>query len=165
MKLTVREARESDHEALCPLWAQGDGLHARLQPDFFRVTRGLPRSHCHLSDVVAASEETLLAAEIVAHQPRLVGFVHVTVFDTPPHPLKVQLRRGHVEEMVVEQEYRRQGVGRALMEAAARWCRDRGAAQLLLTVWGGNEPAEAFYDRLGYRPVSHVLGRQLGPAR
>lgn len=158
MKASIRPARESDYEALCRLWARGDALHARLQPGFFRTAPGLPRPYRYLSEALAAENEALLVA-VVGRE--LVGLVHIKLFDTPVHPLKVQRRRGHVEDLVVEQDYRRQGVGRALMEAAARWCQERGGSQLLLTVWSGNQPAEAFYRRLGYRPVSSVLALDL----
>ena len=31
----------------------------------------------------------------------------------------------------------------------------------MLTIWEGNADAEAFYARLGYRPLSRVLARSL----
>ena len=154
----VRPARESDYEALCPLWGQGDALHAQVRPDFFQTVPGLPRSHGHMVELLARQKEKLLVAEM---DQVIVGLVHVKLFDTPEHPLKTPRRRGYVDDIVVLQEHRRRGVGRTLMSAAAQWCREQGGAQLLLTVWAGNEQAEAFYRKLGYRPVNRVLGLEL----
>jgi ribosomal protein S18 acetylase RimI-like enzyme len=155
MSTSIRKARESDYEALCRLWAQGDALHARIRPEFFGTAPGMPRPFGYLGSALSSDEQIMLVADV---RQELVGFVHVKVFDTPESATKVPRRRGHVEDMVVEQEYRRQGIGRALMEEAARWCRDQGATQIVLTVWEGNQHAEAFYRRLGYRPVSRVMG-------
>lgn len=156
--LQIRPARETDYDALCPLWRQGDDLHARLHPGFFRTAPGLPRSFGELSRMLAAREEVLLVAE---DSGVLVGLAHVRVFDTPEHPAKTRRRRGYLEDLVVLQDHRGRGVGRALMEAAAGWCTEQGGTQLLLTVWAGNDPAESFYRGLGYRPVNRVLALDL----
>jgi len=156
----VRQAQESDHAALCRLWAEGDALHARLRPDFFRVAAGMPRSRRFLIQALAARQEVVLLAA-VGDAPELAGLIHVRIYDTPVEPTKVPRTRGHVEEMVVAQACRRKGVGRELMQEAVRWCREQGASQLLLTVWAGNRPAEAFYADLGFQPVSQVLGLEL----
>jgi ribosomal protein S18 acetylase RimI-like enzyme len=73
----------------------------------------------------------------------------------------VPRRRAHVEALVVDERHRRAGVGTALMDAANSWARERGAVEILLTVWDGNAAAEAFYQRLGYRVVSRALGKPI----
>jgi ribosomal protein S18 acetylase RimI-like enzyme len=73
----------------------------------------------------------------------------------------VQRRRAHVDNIVVAANQRRQGHGRALIDAAAQWARAKGAEEILLTVWSGNVDAERFYERLGFGRVSSVLGRPL----
>lgn len=159
---TVRCARESDYEALCGLFGQIDGLHARLQPGFFRSAPGMARTRRSLSLILGCATERLFVAEARGEQVgEVVGVVHVRVFDTPPSPLKVQRLRGHVEDLVVDEGHRRRGVGQALMDRAAAWCREQGASQLLLTVWEGNQAALGFYAGLGYQPVSQVLGLDL----
>ena len=69
----------------------------------------------------------------------------------------VPRRRAHVETLVVGRKHRRRGIGRRLMEAAAAWARGHGAVEVVLTTWVGNDDAEAFYERLGYRELSRVL--------
>jgi ribosomal protein S18 acetylase RimI-like enzyme len=96
-------------------------------------------------------------------QGRLIGAVTVRIFDTPADPSMVPRRRAHVDALVVDRRHRRSGAGTRLMDAAAAWGRERGAVELVLTVWAGNRAAEAFYSRLGYRVVSRVLRRKLSP--
>jgi len=95
---------------------------------------------------------------------RLVGAVTVRVFDTPADPSMVPRRRAHVDTLVVDRRHRRGGVGTRLMEAAAAWGRARGAVELVLTVWSGNQAAEAFYRSLGYMEISRALRRSLTPS-
>ncbi|MCL2419125.1 MAG: GNAT family N-acetyltransferase [Conexibacteraceae bacterium] len=65
--------------------------------------------------------------------------------------------RGHVADIAVIAEARRMGVGSALMQAAEAWARERGLPSLSLDVWSTNEPALAFYRRLGYTAESLSL--------
>ena len=46
--------------------------------------------------------------------------------------------------------YRRRGIGRALLDAAERWARERGVRKLELHVFPHNEAAIALYERAGF---------------
>ena len=92
----------------------------------------------------------------------LRGAILVRIYDTPADPTMVPRRRAHVEAIVVDRDHRRAGTGTALMSAAAAWARERGAAEVVLTVWAGNAAAEAFYARLGYGVVSRALAKPIG---
>jgi GNAT superfamily N-acetyltransferase len=55
-----------------------------------------------------------------------------------------------VYDVAVEESQRRRGYGAAIMDAGARWCRDRGHPALGLNVFAHNPGARALYDKLGY---------------
>jgi GNAT superfamily N-acetyltransferase len=57
----------------------------------------------------------------------------------------------HVVDLYVRPASRKQGVARALMEAALAVVQQRGGQRLLWTVWDQNHAAIAFYRRLGAR--------------
>lgn len=149
---------DDDPLQLCALWRQADALHARLAPAFFRVPRGGTRSRAQLVELLGARDVGLFVAERAG---ALVGLALVRLHRPARDPLAVPARRGYLEELVVDRRHRGAGVGRALMEHVEAWCRGRGARQLLLTVWRGNESAAAFYDRLGYGEISRVVGKDL----
>lgn len=56
----------------------------------------------------------------------------------------------YVYDVVVAPEHRGRGHGRALMMAAERWARRRGASAVRLNVFGHNVVARSLYDKLGY---------------
>ena len=55
-----------------------------------------------------------------------------------------------ISGIAVDPAFRRQGVGRALLDAAAREARGRGARRLTLRVLAHNEAAVRLYEQAGY---------------
>lgn len=66
-----------------------------------------------------------------------------------------------VYNVVVDEDLRGQGRGRAIMTAGARWCRDHGSETLGLNVFGPNATARALYDSLGYVVTDALLTTSL----
>ena len=70
--------------------------------------------------------------------------------------------RGWVYYLGVSPDFRDQGLGRALMEAAEKWLRERDAPKIQLMVRDDNEQAIGFYKTLGYEAQPVVtIGRKL----
>lgn len=61
--------------------------------------------------------------------------------------------------------FRRRGVARRMMTAAAFWARDRGAETLALLVTRANGGANALYAAMGFAPVGHYHYRIKEEAR
>ncbi|MHB1145755.1 MAG: GNAT family N-acetyltransferase [Thiobacillus sp.] len=58
-----------------------------------------------------------------------------------------------IEDVVVREDWRGQGLGRALLDAVLAWARARGAVRAQLLADLDNTPALAFYDRLAWQPT------------
>jgi len=61
------------------------------------------------------------------------------------------MRLLHIIDLYVHEDARRQGAGKALMQAAARICRQAGGQELFWAVYVPNTLAAEFYARLGAR--------------
>jgi ribosomal protein S18 acetylase RimI-like enzyme len=158
----VRAARPSDGAVLGVLWAENDALHARLRPEFFRAPPPgdqAARAEARITSSLRGGPHVVLTAEDEAGAVR--GLIELNLYDTPRSDLMVPTRRAHVDHLVVAAGFRRRGCARALVEAGQAWAKGRGAVELVLTVWEGNEEAEQFYASLGYRCINRVLGTRL----
>ena len=101
-------------------------------------------------DVVAAAERLAQAIDADASavfvadvDGRVAGFV--TAYDDMT---SVRFgRRVWVEDLAVDPERRSQGLGKALLDAAKDWARDRGASHLELDSATTRADAHRFYER------------------
>jgi GNAT superfamily N-acetyltransferase len=71
------------------------------------------------------------------------------------------IRHPNIFLVYVEPPYRRQGIGRALMEYAHTWAKTQGYTQIGLQVFTNNQPAIDLYQQLGYRDRSISMLREL----
>ncbi|HEY4186365.1 MAG TPA: GNAT family N-acetyltransferase [Polyangia bacterium] len=149
----VRPASRADVPALRRLRAQVNALHARLLPDFFRLEEDVPG--------MVVERDPYAEILVAEAEQEIRGYIVVNVVDTPSDPAMTKRRRAHVEVIVVDEAYRRCGIGARLMRDAATWAGGRGAVETVLTVWTDNREAEGFYRALGYEPIARVLRRSI----
>ncbi len=83
---------------------------------------------------------------IAEQQERIAGFLI----------LRQILDEAEILNLAVLPEFRRQGIGTALLQAALQDASARGAAQAYLEVRASNKPAMEFYKQHGFR----TLGRR-----
>jgi GNAT superfamily N-acetyltransferase len=60
----------------------------------------------------------------------------------------------YIEDLFVDEDYRRRGYGRALLLHVARLAKERGCGRLEWAVLDWNQPAIDFYKKLGASPMS-----------
>jgi GNAT superfamily N-acetyltransferase len=71
------------------------------------------------------------------------------------------LRHSHVSVLAVTRDAEGLGVGRALMDRAERWARERGHHRITLSVFEGNERARGLYERAGFSSEMRRYVKQL----
>ncbi len=73
-------------------------------------------------------------------------------------------RRGCVDELVVDESQRRQGIGTTLWNAAADFCRARGYIRLRVMTLSDNRDAQKFYQSIaGLSPYLITYRQELTP--
>jgi ribosomal protein S18 acetylase RimI-like enzyme len=101
--------------------------------------------------------ETALVAE---RDGRLVAFAGLRVvpglFYAEP--------QAELTELYVDEDVRRMGIGRALVDEAVRLARQAGATGIVVRTGGDNEPALRLYRASGFEPDDVSLWKTLGTA-
>ncbi|MGH3004393.1 MAG: GNAT family N-acetyltransferase [Gaiellaceae bacterium] len=136
----VRRAAPGDASVLVELARAVGG-----EPEGWLITDGGWRTAAEERRYLRAVRRHPHAAVFVAEAAEgVVGRLSIT---RDPHPASE-----HVADLglMVAKEYRRLGIGRALIEAAETWARGVGVRKVELHVFPHNEAAIALYEGLGY---------------
>lgn len=125
-------------------------------------------------DDLASHVEQYFGRDSVAAELEMPEVTYTMAFDGDAIAGFIKLRRGpspevvpavdavEVQQLYVDAERQRRGVGRALLDRAAAIARDEGRAGLWLSVWQDADWATAFYEAYGFRTVGTTefwLGR------
>ncbi|MBV5261167.1 GNAT family N-acetyltransferase [Synechococcus moorigangaii CMS01] len=70
-------------------------------------------------------------------------------------------RHSHIFLLYVLPDYRRQGLGSALMARAEQYAKTRGDRQITLQVFTTNQTAQGFYHNLAYNPHAILMRKTL----
>ena len=146
MTLTIRAATAGDAETVGQLMAQSaDYLRALGDTTEFRST-----AETYLRDGFGPN-------------PAFAGLVAETYGEVVGHLLyhfgydtDRAIRLLHVVDLMVREDKRGQGIGKALMLRAAELCRQAGGSELVWVVYKPNRPAAEFYEHLGARYIEDL---------
>lgn len=130
-KIIVRRARAGDARRLADLTTQLG--YATSSAD--AATR--------LRTLLSKGAQEVLIAQTPGGD--VIGWVHVIerhLIECPPF--------AELGGLVVDERYRYSGAGRALLEAAEAWSRERGMPSMRIRTNVVREAAHEFYTRLGY---------------
>lgn len=131
--MTIRTARASD---------AGEIAHLTTQLGY-DLTEGDAADR--LSRILVRDDHRFLVADV---DGRAVGWVHVVFAEYVDAEAFVM-----IGGLVVDRNHRRLGIGRALMNRAETWARERGCSMVRLTSSATRHAAHRFYEDLGYAHI------------
>nr|MBC7245102.1 GNAT family N-acetyltransferase [Chloroflexota bacterium] len=136
MSIAIREANANDAEVLADLATQ---LGYPSQPDqIVHRLAALPSLGCRVFVAVVEGQ--------------VMGFVQVGVY----FPFLMD-HAAEIAALVVDEKWRGQGIGRALLRVAEAWAVENGCAAIYVRTNIVRERAHAFYRREGFQPVKTAL--------
>jgi GNAT superfamily N-acetyltransferase len=139
--LTIRDAQAADATAIADLLGQ----------------LGYPTE---LAGVKARLERLVIVGDrvVVAELAGVVvGLAHLHVFPT----IELDRPAAKLGALVVSEAHRRQGIGRALIEAVENEARLRGSGVFFLTTAERRDDTHRFYESLGLEQTGRRYGRTL----
>lgn len=154
--VSVRRATAADLQAIVPLLEEVDELHRRALPWLFRRISGPEQTTFRDAFVSQPDHATFLA---VAPDGSLVGVLYAFLRPAPRAPIVQPAVVAEIDALAVKSSFRRQGVGKRLVEAALDWAGSAGASRTELGVFDFNEAARAFWASLGFQVLSYRLVR------
>lgn len=133
--------------------AEWQRLLSGLHPELPEADH-LPSIEAYLSGTPI--DELIPSAVFVAERPngRLGGFLELSVRN---YAEGCSGETPYVESWFVDDDLRGTGIGRALMEAAERWARERGFSHLASDALLDNTLSHAAHEAVGFEVVERIV--------
>lgn len=141
--MKIRKATVEDIDAINKLFFELDTDAINMQPEHFQ--RG-SRTFDYLSGLINEEKSDFLLAVI---DEEIIGFSLLFEKETPNINLLVPCKYAYIQDFVVAEKHRNNGVGAELMEKSKQWAKERGMDYLRLSVLPGNKDAQRFYNHHG----------------
>ncbi|MFL6053433.1 MAG: GNAT family N-acetyltransferase [Actinoallomurus sp.] len=164
----LREIRPGDGEGCARAWRDAGRHYAAIVPGVVQEPdpEGLVEWFEEAISEARDDDTVWLVAEV---NGQVVGVIEAAVARPAPdahRQLQRDLSRVRlvINALAVVEEYRRRGVGTALMEAAETWGRRRGAAVAVTDTNLSSPLSVPFYEnRMGYQRQAVILRKTLKP--
>ena len=146
--MNIRKATRADHDALGRLGALLMTVHYQFDQTRFLAPEGDVESGYaeFLVSQLGASDSVIFIAE---DGERIVGYCYAGI--EPLSWKELRDESGFIHDLAVEPEARRRGAGRALIDAAIGWFRERGQRRVVLWTASSNGAARRLFRTAGFR--------------
>jgi ribosomal protein S18 acetylase RimI-like enzyme len=153
MKIIVRQATKADTGSISSLNTDVQAVHASAVPWF--KPAGPDTFPPDAVALLLDEPDNLMFIAEVESSP--VGYVYAEIIDRPETSFNYAYQMIYIHHISVRTMHRRQGVGRALLEAVQMAASNMGIRMISLDVWTFNDAARAFFSRGGFTALSEKL--------
>ena len=147
MSLIIRESKVDDSEFVYRLLLNIATLHREARPDVFE---GLVSKYTlpEVQNRLSKPDNGVLVAEI---DETVVGYVFCEI-----------IKEGsgntlYIDDLCVDPEYRSNGIGKMLLDAAKEYATAKSCSCVMLNVWEFNTGAISFYEKNGFETRSRHM--------
>jgi 2,3-bisphosphoglycerate-dependent phosphoglycerate mutase len=156
---SIRPANPSDLDGILEVFTEVDYIHAQALPTIFRTASNIASNRNYFSSLLLDSNTRFFVADV---NREIVGVLYASIHETSNSPLAVPRRHLKIIFLSVKPDFRRLGIGLALMNEAHSWAHELGLKTVELIVWEFNEGARRFYESLGYSTANRKMWIDLG---
>ena len=147
MKVIVREATEADADSISSLNSDVQAAHASAVPWLFKPAGPGTFAPDVVAELLDEPGNLVFIAEVESSP---AGYVYAEIIDRPETSFNYAYQMIYIHHVSVHPTLRRQGVGRALLEAMHAEATKRDIRMISLDVWTFNDAARAFFSRSGF---------------
>jgi ribosomal protein S18 acetylase RimI-like enzyme len=158
--VTVRVAVMEDADAIASLTAEVQQLHNEALPDIFKPPSDRLFSREKLATLLHDPNSTVAVAE---SNGNVIGHIYAVIMQRAENDFKWAGKYMYIQQIGVREDFRRQGIGRALIAFVEDKAVASAVTGLQLDYWAFNTRAQSFFESCGFAPSQVMMKRILGP--
>jgi predicted N-acetyltransferase YhbS len=146
--IQILPASPAHAEAIARLNQSVHQLHLDRAPHFFRQPGDAERLEAFRELLTQANTRAFIAYA----DDEAIGYVLATIREQADNVYSPARRWLYVDQISVEPRWKRQGLGRQLMQVLLNEARAAGITELETDTWAFNNAAQAFFQACGFQP-------------
>lgn len=148
--LNVRHATNEDIPAILNLLVQVDMVHHNGRPDIFKGPTTKYNTD-QLKQIIATHDTPVFVC--VNDSGAVMGHSFCIYKQELNDNVLTDIKTLYIDDICVDENYRRQGVGEALYKHVLQFAKENGFYNITLNVWNCNPGAMKFYESMGLKPL------------
>lgn len=152
--MQIRSMVLDDYREVDRLMAQVHRLHVEGRPDLY-----IDVEHIYSFEQFKEMVENEDMITILAEEDKIV--LGICMISMRAKTCMVKRRTAYMEDLCVDHDYRRRGVGKELFLYGKELAVNMGAERLDLMVWDFNDDARKFYEKMGMKPQRYIYETML----
>lgn len=155
--MTIRFAEYGELERVNELRKQVNELHVKGKPEVFKP--GFPDElRDHIYAVFNDPRQRIVVCE---RDGVICAFAVLNHITRPENPFMLERDYLDIDEFCVDEAFRRQGIGSAMIDYICEYARDEGFDRIELNMWEFNQDALIFYESAGFSTYRRYMERKL----
>jgi ribosomal protein S18 acetylase RimI-like enzyme len=149
--MKIRKATQADIESIMKLWKELMNFHIE-RDSYFDIANNAPEKFAKfIKEKLDSNDYCILVAE---DNGRVVGYC---LAKKDKHPLFKAPDYSEIFDLVITREFRRKGIGSALLDKVFNWCFEKGIKRVEVKVALANEVSRKFWRKMGFKPCMEIL--------
>jgi len=150
-KYRIDQGDVDELDMIRPLWEKLNQMHLELSPYFKSRFKAMSWDERKLK-LLKKSQDILFEYIIDNKNERIVGYCISTIEKDDNYT-------GEIDSIYIDEEYRKSGLGKQLVDSAIQWLKSNNIETQKLLVGVGNEQVLGFYKQFDFYPLHIVLQR------
>lgn len=146
----------NDYPQVLRIFYQLHKIHSDLRPDYY-LASDTPITRERYAQFFEEPGARILGA---MDGEKLIGMCFLKHLQRK-NPLECSRKVLYLDDICVDEEYRRQGIGELLCQKATEIAEEENVDAVELGVWYANRPAVALYEKMGFVPRTMRMERLL----
>ena len=152
--MNIRRAKSKDIDGLIFLLQEVLEIHAAIRPDIF-ISGTTKYTREELLQKITNDDEPIYVA--VDDNDDVKGYAFCILREQPFSTNMVPFRSMYIDDLCVDSTCRGHHIGEQLFEHVKTEAKRLGCYEITLAVWAGNDGAEKFYDRVGFKTKERIM--------
>lgn len=145
----IRRAEDRDIPEILRLLVEVNMVHHSIRPDLFKGP-ATKYTEEELKALIRKKEDPIFVLPV--SEGRIAGYIFCQATAVEESKLRTGIRTLYIDDLCVDESCRHMHVGEKLYQHAVDYAKMQGFYNVTLHVWGGNEGARRFYEKMGLKP-------------